>query len=304
MRHTLITLASAAAAALLLSVAPAGADPTPAPTYYVSLGDSLATGYQPDTATNEDFAYTDRIYAALRAEEPTLQHVRLGCAGETTETMMNGGRCVYPDATSQLDAATRFLTEHRGQVRYVSEGIGGNDVNHCLSGSGSGGLPDIGCITDELATIRQNIATMKSQLTEAGGPDVRYVGMTYYDPALAGWIGGGTGRLVANATAVANNVLSATIADANASADWKTADVAAAFANNDFGNPVTLPGIGEVPHNVAQICRWTWMCTPYKDIHANREGHQVIADTFLPVLTGAEPGLGSGSAAGSLADGS
>ncbi|MFD4179827.1 GDSL-type esterase/lipase family protein [Rhodococcus sp. NPDC058514] len=298
MRLRLLSLAAAAATALALGGAPAIADPLPAePTYYVSLGDSLATGYQPDTKTNENFAYTDRIFAALSASEPTLQHIRLGCPGETTETMMNGGRCSYPDATSQLDAATKFLSAHRGQVRYVSEGIGGNDVNRCLSGgSGSAGLPDLGCITDALATIGKNIAAMNKQLSGAAGEGVSFVGMTYYNPALAGWLGGGTGRLMANATAAANNVLSATIAGANASAGWKTADIAAAFSNNDFGNTVDVPGFGPLPKNVAQICLWTWMCSSYKDIHANKTGHQVMADTFVPILTGESPGLGSGSA--------
>lgn len=94
------------------------------PTYYVSLGDSLAAGYQPDTRKDEPVSYTDDLFATLRASDPNLQHIRLGCSGESTATMINGGRCTYDGAPSQLDAATKFITAHRGQVRYVTEDLG------------------------------------------------------------------------------------------------------------------------------------------------------------------------------------
>jgi len=285
----LSALVCGAITTLAIAIAPAStyaADPI----YYVSLGDSLAAGYQPNTGENEPVSYTDDLYTTLAASDPSLQHIRLGCSGETTATMIAGGTCAYPGATSQLDAATEFLATHRGQVKYVTEDIGGNDVRRCLSG----GVPDPGCIAQALNTIRTNLTKINGQLHDVGGAEPVYVGMTYYNPSLASWLGGPPEKAVAVATVGVDNLLGATITGANLGVGWQTADVASAFSNNDFGNPVDVPGIGTLPRNVAQICLWTWMCTSYKDIHANPTGHQVIAKTFLPLLT-TPGGGGSGS---------
>ena len=104
------------------------------PHYYVSLGDSLAAGYQPDVNANTRYAYTDQLYAKLKKTDPKLVHIKLGCSGETTGTMVNGGICSYPGATSQLDAAVKFLRAHHGEVRYVTLDIGANNVDGCLAG--------------------------------------------------------------------------------------------------------------------------------------------------------------------------
>ena len=45
-----------------------------------------------------------------------------------------------------------------------------------------------------------------------------------------------------------------------------------------------MPGIGQVPRNVALVCQWTWECVaPPRgpDQHANEAGYGVIARTFL-----------------------
>src|SRR5699024_5912169 len=204
---------------------------------------------------------------------------------------------------------------------YVTNDIGANDVFPCVSGGGAGAgsvggslagsadsgsagssmLPMAGCVADAFATIRSNLAVIDSRLREAGGDEPVYVGMTYYNPLLAQWPAGGAGRALAAATVPANNVLSAIITSVNAAHGWKTADVTAAFETNDFTGDVPLPGAGTVPTNVARICTWTWMCT-MQDIHANEEGHKVIAQVFLPLLTGESGGgpLGSAGSLGSL----
>ena len=84
-----------------------------APTYYVSLGDSLAAGTQPGHfSTNE--SYTDQLFADLHTTRPTLQHVKLGCPGETTASMISPdlpfeGRnahnpCQYPHGSQLAEA--------------------------------------------------------------------------------------------------------------------------------------------------------------------------------------------------------
>src|SRR4051794_37776003 len=84
--------------------------------YYISVGDSLASGYQPDVNKDTHVAYTDQLYAQLKQRQPGLKHIRLGCDGETTESLIKGGTCHYPNARSQLDAAVKALTKYRGRV--------------------------------------------------------------------------------------------------------------------------------------------------------------------------------------------
>ncbi|HWC37694.1 MAG TPA: hypothetical protein VG476_04145, partial [Acidimicrobiales bacterium] len=77
-------------------------------TYYVSLGDSLAVGVQPNAAgesvpTNQ--GYADDLYNSLRSSRPGLRLVKFGCPGETTETFSRGGLCHYNEG-SQMSAAT------------------------------------------------------------------------------------------------------------------------------------------------------------------------------------------------------
>jgi hypothetical protein len=66
------------------------------------------------------------------------------------------------------------------------------------------------------------------------------------------------------------------------------ADVASAFASNDFATMVPFPApYYSVPLNVAVICQLTYMCVPGPvgpNIHANQTGYGVIAATFASVL--------------------
>ena len=70
--------------------------------------------------------YPDQVYAALHRSRPGLELVKLGCPGETTTTMINGGICRYAGG-SQLKAAEAFLRAHRGRVLLVTIDIGAND---------------------------------------------------------------------------------------------------------------------------------------------------------------------------------
>ena len=60
---------------------------------------------------------------------PGLQAVNLGCGGETTTTMINGGHCTSKYSTgSQLGDAEAFLQAHPGQVAFITLDIGADDV--------------------------------------------------------------------------------------------------------------------------------------------------------------------------------
>ncbi|KAF4407840.1 SGNH/GDSL hydrolase family protein [Streptomyces lycii] len=253
-------------------------------TYYISLGDSLASGYQPG-AGDTDVSYTDRLHEALQKREPGLEHIRLGCAGETTETLRDGGICEYPGGGSQLDAAVRALTEHRGKVAYVTLDIGANDTGGCVTGTGAIGQE---CLAAANETIAKNLAEATRALTRAGTEQVRYAGMTYYNPYLAAWLLGEEGQRTARDSAPLVAGVNGTISGTFEAAGFEVADVAGAYSSGDFENTVELPSAGEVPVNVGEICRLTWMCSE-QDIHANPEGHRVIADAFTAVLPEVPP---------------
>ncbi len=283
MRRLLPAVLLAVALALLAASCSAPARRARPPvTYYLSLGDSLARGVQPDPAgvsVPTGHGYADQLYAALRPRHPGLALVKLGCAGETTATMINGGPCRYP-AGSQLAAALRFLRAHRGRVWLVTLDIGANDPGSCLTRPSLEKLAV--CVRDVIPHATANLTTILTRLRQAG-PHGRIMAMNYYLPALAQWRGGVAGRAVARLAEVAaagyNVLLTGTYRDFGI----RVADVFSAFHTGDFGNPVTVPGYGRLPRNVAAICRWTWECAPPPrgpNQHANQAGYQVIARAF------------------------
>src|SRR5438034_7525446 len=125
---TVVTTAAMAGGAPAFAAAHR-ASSTPTATDCLSLGDSLAQGVQPNssgTSVETNQGYPNQLFAALRTANPTLKLVKLGCPGETTGTMINGGICTYTKG-SQLAQAAAFLASHRGKVQLVTIDIGAND---------------------------------------------------------------------------------------------------------------------------------------------------------------------------------
>lgn len=282
-RKILAALAVMTAAVLTACSSPPAAKPPPPSSYYLALGDSLSQGVQPDAAgasveTGE--GYPDLVYATLLASHPALRLVRLGCPGETTQTMMHGGICHY-SAGSQLAAASAFLRAHRGHVFLVTIDIGANDLEDC---GNQPGITRLASCTGQLPKATANVAAILASLRAAAGPGVRIAGMNYYLPALAEWRSGLLGRATAELSekfAVAYDDL---LKRAYGQAGITVANVFEAFETTNFGDPVTVPGVGSVPRNVARICQWTWECAPPPrgpNQHANAAGYRVIADAIL-----------------------
>ncbi len=249
------------------------------PTYYVSLGDSLAQGVQPNasgTSVETGAGYPDQIYAALHRGHPALSLIKLGCPGETTVTMINGGICPYPGG-SQLKAADAFLRQHRGQVRLVTLDIGANDPEAC---SGQPSFSQLAaCAVKGVPSAVTHLATIVTQLKAAAGPGVRIVGMNYYLPALAEWRHGLSGQAVAWTAEKLAATFNALLGRVYDKAGIRVANVFGAFQTSDFGDHGQA-----LPRNVALLCRWTWACAaPPRgpNQHANQAGYQVIARTFL-----------------------
>jgi lysophospholipase L1-like esterase len=250
----------------------------PEATYYLALGDSLSQGVQPNAAgvsVKTPDGYADLVYAALRPGHPGLRLVKLGCPGETTSTMMDGGICAYHGG-SQLAAAVAFLHAHRGRVLLVTIDIGANDPEHC------GGLPSLAqlasCAVRGVPAAVSHLTVIMARLT-AAAPGVRIVGMNYYLPALAEWRNGWSGRLVAKAAERLAAAYNAMLARVYTGSGAKVADVFGAFETSDFA-----AGPQNIPRNVTRLCQWTWACAdPPRgpNQHANQAGYQVIARTFL-----------------------
>jgi lysophospholipase L1-like esterase len=268
---------------------------TGATSFYLSLGDSLSRGVQP-TATGQDIAtnrgYPDRLVATLRGHLRGLRLVKLGCSGETTETMIRGGICHYP-AGSQLAQAARFLRTHRGRTALITIDIGANDPNSCASGRLTGILP---CVVGSLPEIGKNLNRILATLRAAAGKRVLIVGMTYYVPELALWKSGTPGRQIGILTGAVAAGANKMLTDSYLQHGARVANVFAAFRTSDFGQKnghahSKTPGKADpVPPNVAMICSLTWMCaSPPRgpDEHANNAGYRVIARAFWHAIADA-----------------
>jgi len=260
--------------------------PKPPVSYYLALGDSLSLGIQPNAdgvSVETARGYPDQLYTALHRTRPGLRLVRLGCSGETTKTMLNGGICQYPGG-SQLAAATAFLRTHRGHVFLVTIDIGANDPQDCVQNKGIALIA--ACIT-AMPEAAVNLARILDTLRTAAGPGVRIAGMSYYLPELAVWREGILGHALARTSeelaASYNDLLTGVYARAND----PVADVFGAFGTSDFGSMEAVPGVGTVPRNLALLCKLTWQCAPAPrgpNEHANGAGYAVIANAFLRVL--------------------
>jgi lysophospholipase L1-like esterase len=252
--------------------------------YYLALGDSLSQGVQPNaTGVSVDTrqGYADQLYAALRPRHPGLRLIKLGCPGETTSTMIDGGICHYPGG-SQLAAAAAFLRAHRGHLLLITIDIGANDLEDC--GSQPNIIKVLSCFVTDAPGAVSRLGTIMARLRTAAGPSVRMVGMSYYLPALAEWRDGSSGQAIAKLVERLQAGYNDLVEHVYAKSDAKVANVFGAFDTGDFGDQVTMPGIGKVPRNVALLCLWTWACTdPPRgpNQHANTAGYGVIARTFL-----------------------
>jgi lysophospholipase L1-like esterase len=257
-------------ALLAAIVATPGAPASSKASYYVSLGDSLAQGYQPiggpwspGASPGYNQGYTDQLFKLERERYPQLREVKLGCGGETTTTFRFGGICSYEHG-SQLAEAAAFLAEHGAEVAFVTIDIGGNDV---ISDEG-GGIP----------TIAANLPVILDSLRDAAAPGVAIVGMNYIDPFLPPvWFG--TQNLAALQAEVATVVgFNDFLEGIYGSFGIEVADVESAFSVTDLA----LQPSG-LPLNVQRVCAWSWMCS-HGDIHPNTEGYGVIARAFAKQL--------------------
>ena len=279
-----------------------GASADTPPTYYVALGDSVAWGFQPKSVKGETVkfketgGYTQVVLDALRREHPNLHLEKLACPGERADTMITGSR---PPAVgcnpqefeyghgSQLADAVAFMEAHPGQIALVTINIGANDTAVCAFAQ----FPVV-CVDAIKEDLTADLNTILAGISEAAGPGVPIVGMTYYDPFLWAWPRLGLEQQAPATVAYTvafNDVLEATYRAAGS----PVADVETAFAVTDFATTAELPGGGPVPVNVFNTCTLTHACTFNActswpcflfDPHPNDAGYALIGRTFLEVV--------------------
>jgi lysophospholipase L1-like esterase len=239
----------------------------PADSWYLALGDSLAVGNQP-SGDQPERGYAGPVLEGLRQTRAGAQLNNLGCSGETTSSMLDGGICRYPEG-SQIAAAVALLKANASTNRLVTLDIGANDVLRCADRSGK---VDQTCAKSQTTTVATNLSAILRQI-RAAGPKVELVVLTYYNPLLAAWRKGAPGKAAAEQSKPLLDGLNAEITKAAKAAGAKVADVAGAFATSDNGG-------SPQPNNVTRICEWTWMCSR-DDIHANDAGYAEMAKAVL-----------------------
>ena len=254
--------------------------------HYLSLGTSLAVGIQPDAngvnqLTND--GYADQLHDIVAPEFRKLKLTKLGCPGETTASMISGGKCAYEEG-SQLAQAVEFLHAHKDKVAIVTIDMGVNDVlaANCIDVATSN--VNVGCLFNAFNSLSNNLLTILMTLQQAAHPDTKFVAVNYYNTFLAFWLTGPAGQVLAYQSASLADILNyGTLGAVYGAFGIPVADVAAAFDSANF-SPNAATGL---PQNVLNVCIYTWMCVPAPvgpNIHANRHGYALIAATIAATL--------------------
>ena len=252
-----------------------GGSPAVGGSYYVALGDSLSTG----GGAQPGQGYVDRIFDWAAGSVPGLQLEDLGCGGDSTTRMIEGGLCHDYTTGNQLGDAELFLSAHPGEVRFATIDVGGDDIVGC----GLSGTLNPTCIQRALEHIVANMPVILGGLRAAGGESLPIVGMTYYDPILAFWLTGPAGEQTAHESVGVLKTLNRDLLKAYRRYHVKVANVAKAFASTDWRMTGSWEG-RTLPQNVADICNWTHMCEAEPNIHTTDHGHELIAGRYEALL--------------------
>lgn len=235
--------------------------------YYLSLGDSLAFGFQrakavaglPPSAFDTGYAnlLADRL--GHRWRRPVL--VNYGCPGESTASFL-AGPCPWTAGGQQLhdtftgpqqQAALTFLRDHRGRVDLVTVSLWSNDATAFVASCQG----DVQCIRDgapaAIATIAANLSRILGEIRRAA-PDATVV--------LLGAVDVNVGAFELTHPLI--QALNAAMAD-----------VATAHRTR-FANPFPIFN-PEGDDTGAALCTLTLLCTD-GDTHPSDAGYRAIAD--------------------------
>jgi lysophospholipase L1-like esterase len=255
--------------------------------YDLSLGDSLAAGYQKDATGSVVYSKSDYTHLLFKRAAKSTKHLKLvalGCPGEDTTTFQAGG-CPSPrtpaDKTSQLKRAVKFLKQHKGQVKFVTVAIGANNFTKCTPG----GAVDLTCVSKGQAALKKDLPVIFRALRKAAGKKTKIAELALYNPYLQFYLRGESYRSLALA---ADGLLQGVNKDIRAAAKPSkilVADGYKAFDSGDLSTTTLFNG-QTVPTAVAKVCTFTQMClpAPQGNIHPTNAGYQALYTAFRKAL--------------------
>lgn len=271
-------------------VAPEPAVAATSPTYYVSLGDSYAAGYQPVPSLAYRHGFTATVVSLETHRGVNLTLANFGCSGATTTSLLAsigcpaGLRARSPLApytsTSQAFAATEFIAAHKGHIGLITVSIGGNDITACAAAASP-----TTCVGHALVTVTKNIDTLVTALRGAAGSGVPIVGLTYPDVILGAWVHPPISKALAGQSVLAFGLLvNPVLKKAYATVGGTFVDVTKATgAYTPITKTTTLAPYGTVPVAVAKVCTLTWYCAK-GDIHPRSNGYALIGQLIVSSL--------------------
>lgn len=256
---------------------------TSGPYYYLSLGDSLAEGWQPAPADATLHGYSNQVVTDLASQIP-LTLVNYGCGGATTSTALNNNGCStgtealngpsYP-STTQVGAAVAFAQAHPGQVMLISISLGANDYYPCLSNASP-----TKCVAGTLGTMKSNLSTIASDLRSAVGPTVPIIGITDITNDIQHYLTGKAGRTSAKEWLTEfKTVIVPTLQKAYAPSNVTLVNILSDIGSFlPWTKEVKYAPYGKIPLAVARTCELTYECsTGNGDQHPDDAGYTLMA---------------------------
>jgi lysophospholipase L1-like esterase len=270
--------------ALIVPVAALASSPrATGPYYYLSLGDSLAEGWQPAPADATLHGYSNQVVTDLASKIP-LTLVNYGCGGATTSTALYTNGCTsggeandgtfYP-TTTQVGAAVAFAQAHPGQVMLISISLGANDYGNCLNDASP-----TQCVAATLSSMKTNLSTIASDLRSAVGPSVPIIGITDITNDIQHYLTGKAGRTSAKEwlnefSTVIVPTLQKAYAPSNVTLVNILSDVGSFIP---WTREVKYAPYGKIPLAVARTCALTYECsTGNEDQHPTDAGYTLMA---------------------------
>jgi lysophospholipase L1-like esterase len=253
------------------------------PYYYLSLGDSLAEGWQPAPADATLHGYSNQVVSDLASQIP-LTLVNYGCGGATTSTALNFNGCptggeandgtYYPTLT-QVGAAVVFAKAHPGQVMLITISLGANDYAGCLANASP-----TNCVAGTLGAMKSNLSTIASELRSAVGPSVPIIGITDITNDTQHYLTGKAGRTSAKEWLNEfKTVIVPTLQKAYAPSNVTLVNILSDIGSFiPWTKEVKYAPYGKIPLAVARTCQLTYECsTSNTDQHPNAAGYTLMA---------------------------
>ena len=257
------------AALLAALIATPGAPAASKATYYLSLGDSLAQGYQPiggpwspNAPSGYNHGYTDELFKLTRDSYEQLQEVKLGCGGETTTTLrFGGGFCTLrAGLPARRGGGISRRARRGGRLRHDRHRR--ERPAHLAGRPGDRGKPP----GNRRHAPRRGRAERADRRDELLRP-VRRARLVRDAEPRRPPIGGREHRRL-------QRLPRGHLRHVRRGGGRRRGRVLA--------HRLTIQPSG-LPLNVQRACEWTWMCS-VGDIHANSEGYAVIARAFAEEL--------------------